>query len=339
MELLPISLKKAWIKGWAVSKHPPDEKISVFRSRWLDPMSDSLELKLNQLHFGKVVRGRQSPNTKIFTGDSSCFRDMDRFVPTKLSKRQITSKVMGIFDIRGILIPLTARLKRDLRDIFRITPEWDHAVTPEQKFTWVQNFLDVEKCKGIKFHRPRMPGDAFDTKMRLWVLVDAAKELMSVWSAAEFKRRDSKWSCAFLVARCGLVPVDCTIPRGEMEALVAGSKMIWILRTMLSKWVDSYILAGDAKIPLFWVLQEKNRLVIWHRSRSVQIRRGIPLDNIYHVTTEANVADVPTRPDKLTISNLGPGSDWDGGRPWMQKELSSWFRTELSPLFLTSPRH
>ena len=162
-----------------------------------------------------------------------------------------------------------------------------------------------------------MPEDAIDTKMRLWVLVDAAKELMSVWSDVGFKRRDGTWSCAFLVARCLLVPVDCTIPRAEMEALVAGSNLIWILRYMLSKWVDSYILAGDAQIPLFWVLQEKNRLGIWRRSRSVQIRRGTPLDHIYHVTTEANVANVPTRPDKLTISDLGPGSDWDGGRPWM----------------------
>ena len=109
---------------------------------------------------------------------------------------------MGIFDIRGLLIPLTARLKQDLRDIFSNTPEWDHAVSSEQRFTWVQNFLDVEKCKGIKFHRPIMPEDDKDTKIQFRVLVDAAKELMSVWSAVGLKRKDGTWSCGFLVARC-----------------------------------------------------------------------------------------------------------------------------------------
>ena len=80
----------AKIKGWAVSKHPPAEEISenglvgVAGYAW-HPMSDSLELKLNQLHFGKIVRGRLSPNTLIFSGDSSCFGDMDKFVPAKLS--------------------------------------------------------------------------------------------------------------------------------------------------------------------------------------------------------------------------------------------------------------
>ena len=29
------------------------------------------------------------------------------------------------------------------------------------------------------------------------------------------------------------------------------------------------------------------------------------------MTTEANVADIPTRPDKLTLADHGPGSDWE----------------------------
>ena len=40
------------------------------------------------------------------------------------------------------------------------------------------------------------------------------------------------------------------------------------------------------------------------------------------MTIEANVADIPTRPDKLTLADLGPGSDWEQGRPWMHKEVS-----------------
>ena len=86
------------------------------------------------------------------------------------------------------------------------------------------------------------------------------KELLVVWAGAGFKRKNGEWSIAFLVARCLLVPLDTTIPRVEMEALVAGSNMMWLLRQILSKWVDSFILAGDAQIPLLWVLSEKNRL-------------------------------------------------------------------------------
>ena len=186
-------------------------------------------------------------------------------------------------------------------------------MTPEAGFKWVRNFLDIERLKGIKFTRPRMPVDAIDCRMRLWVLVDATKELIVIWAAVGFKRKNGKWSVAFIVARCLLVPGDMTISRAEMEALVGGSNMMWLLRQILAKWVDTYILAGDARIPLFWVLSDKNRLGLWHRTRSVQVRRGTPMDNIYHVITSANVADIPTRPDKCTLQDVGPGSEWECG--------------------------
>ena len=40
-----------------------------------------------------------------------------------------------------------------------------------------------------------------------------------------------------------------SIPRAEMESLMGGSNMMWMLRQILAKWVDSFILAGDARVP------------------------------------------------------------------------------------------
>jgi len=144
---------------------------------------------------------------------------MEKFVPSKLTKRTITSIFMGIYDLRGLLAPLTGRLKRDLRDILVATPQWDHAVDSISRSKWVKNFLDVERLRVMKFTRPRMPIDAKNSKMRLWILVDASKQLIVIWAAVGFKRTNGEWSVAFLVARCLLVPKDMTIPRAEMEAL------------------------------------------------------------------------------------------------------------------------
>ena len=310
-------------KGWAITGKPPPAEISedgivgVAGTAW-HPESDYVELKINPLHFGKPVRGRLPPKTPIFIEGSF---SMDNFVPRKLTKRMITSKFMGIFDLRGLLIPLTARFKRDLRDISNTTPDWDTAVTNEHRTTWVKNFMDLEKIRGMKFTRPRMPVDAIDCRMRLWVFVDAAKQLLVVWAGVGFRRRNGTWSIAFLVARCLLIPAGMSIPRAEMEALVAGSNLLWMVRQILSHWVESFILCGDAQIPLFWVLSERNRLSMWHRARTVQVRRGTPIENIFYVNTEDNIADIPTRPDRLTIEDLGPGSEWENGKPWMTEDL------------------
>ena len=91
----------ALIKGWAIARMKPAPEISdngyvgVAGMAW-HAESDTVELKFQDLHFGKVVRGRLSPTTKTFKGDKTSFTDMDNFVPTKLTKRQVTSKFMGL---------------------------------------------------------------------------------------------------------------------------------------------------------------------------------------------------------------------------------------------------
>ena len=50
------------------------------------------------------------------------------------------------------------------------------------------------------------------------------------------------------------------------------------------------------------------RLKEFHRNRVVQIRKSVELNNIYHVKTEALVADVATRPEKEQIKDVLPGS-------------------------------
>jgi hypothetical protein len=318
----------AEVKGWGKTGHHPSPEISdngvvgVAGMAWT-PIIDAVELKLPNLHFGKVTRGRLAVGTKIFEGNFASFDDMNSFVPRRLTKRQVVSKLMSIFDLLGRMIPVTARLKRDMRTVMACTLSWDEAITNEHRTTWVKNFMDMEAMKGIKFTRPRMPQDAVNTKMRLLVLVDASKEIICIWAGVGFKRKNGKWSCAYLIGRCLLAPMDSTIPRDEMEALVAGSNMLWLLRQILAHWVDAFILAGDAQIPLFWVLSEKKRLGLWHRTRSVQVRRGTPLENIYHVKTDFNIADIPTRPDKLTIKDLGPGSKWENGLDWMTEDLDT----------------
>ena len=108
----------------------------------------------------------------------------------------------------------------------------------------------------------------------------------------------------------------CHLPlRGKPEEYLATNKddanMMWMLRQILVKWVETFILAGDARVPLFWTLSDNSRLSWWYRTRSAQIRRGTPNDHIYHLISSVNVADIPTKPDRNTIRDVGPGSEWE----------------------------
>ena len=90
---------------------------------------------------------------------------------------------------------------------------------------------------------------------------------------------------------------------------------------MLEDWVADYIICGDSIIALCWVSSEKKSLSMHHRNRVIQIRRGSNLDCLYHVTTEENIADLGTRPEKVKLTDIGPDSEWELGKKWMQKDI------------------
>ena len=108
------------------------------------------------------------------------------------------------------------------------------------------------------------------------------------------------------------------IAQYELESLTGGSNLSWIVSKALSDWVDSSILVVDSLIALCWVIGEHKKLSMYHRNRVIQIRRGTQLEQIYHVTSSQNPADIGTRPSKVTLEDVGLDSKWDYGEDWMQ---------------------
>ena len=97
--------------------------------------------------------------------------------------------------------------------------------------------------------------------------------------------------------------------------------MAWVLRIALQEWVDSSILFSKSTIALCWLTSEKLRLSLFHRNRVLQTRRGTELDTVYHVRTESNPADVGTRPGKVKLTDIGPGSRWENGDAWTRMTI------------------
>ena len=156
-----------------------------------------------------------------------------------------------------------------------------------------------------------MPQNKVDTKMRLITGVDAALDAMIIGCWGGFKQMDGSWSCQLVLGRGFLRQ---WIAQYELESLTGGSNLSWIVSKALSDWVDdSSILVVDSLIALCWVIGEHKKLSMYHRNRVIQIRRGTQLEQIYHVTSSQNPADIGTRPSKLTLEDVGPDSKWEHG--------------------------
>ena len=311
-------------KGWIFSGEPPPnavklegECVKVAGLRWM-PEVDTIEVPVPDLHFAKKSRGKLPDNAKIFEGD---FADLDSFVPQKLTRRNVASKLASLYDLLGKFTPILAGLKLDLRKVVKNTDGWDDQMPADLRNKWLENFWRCEQLKGIKFTRARMPIDALDKKMKLITLVDAAKDVIIVGIWTGFKRPGNIWSCQHLIGRALLADENSTIPKNELQALCGGANLSWIVKKSLDDWVEKSILVGDSEIALCWTTAENKPLSIFHKNRAVQIRRSVNLEDLYHVKTDSNPSDIGTRPEKVTVQDVGPGSRWENGDEWMTLDL------------------
>ena len=319
-------------KGWTWSGEDPPEKImkagctvSIAGQRWT-PKVDCIEVPIPDLHFGVRRRGRVDDKVPRFKGTKD---DMEKFIPLKLTRRKIASKVASIYDLLGKLAPILAGLKVDLSEVVKLTIGWDDPVTLDVRAKWVENFWKIERMRGIRFNRARMPVDAIDSNMRMITVVDAAMSVVMVGIWVGFKRKNGEWSCQHLIGRALLAKSESTIPKNELQGLTVGANLQWVVRQALNDWVHSSILVGDSEVALCWVTAENKPLAIFQRNRAIQVRRSMDLDDIYHVRTEFNPSDVGTRPGKVTLEDVGPGSRWEEGDDWMKQEIENVLEMEI----------
>ncbi len=79
----------------------------------------------------------------------------------------------------------------------------------------------------------------------------------------------------------------------------------------------------DSTICLYWVTQDDHPHQVGVGTAVSVVRRFSDTKDWSHTTTEKNVADLRTRP---AVDEIGPGSSWQEGQPWM------WLPREQMPI-------
>ena len=129
-------------------------------------------------------------------------------------------------------------------------------------------------------------------------------KIVGVW--ARFRLKSGKFSCQLLIGRSLLAAEDATIPKSKLDVSMMTSNLCWIVQLALEKWVTSYLVIGH--ISMCRDTSKKKRLYLYYRNRTVQIRRGINIENLFHVLSEKNPADCGTRRSNVRLDHVGPNS-------------------------------
>ena len=273
-------------------------------------------------------------------------------LPEIITKTTVASKVAGIFDPLGLLLPFTITGKRIMQRIWeeeKLAREKDKAdglstneINRKRKRSWKEPVSDeiatefkawVQQIPQLKnFSTPRAVIDVNKTIVgqQLHMCSDASLQAYSagVWVRTLYD--DSSITLRLLVAKSRVAPSTLvTMPRQELMGALLGANLMEKVVDAL-KWKDMNALHywTDSACVLAWIKGDPQGFKMWVSNRLIQLHQKAPkaptqkIANWKHIRGTDNPADCPTR--GITAEQLCKSKLWLHGPDWMSRPENEW---------------
>ena len=301
------------LKGFTFSRRNPPENLSedgksinVAGMKWF-PKSDYLQLDIGELNFAKRCKGKHA--VPVYQ------------IPQKLTRRHCVSKVAEVFDLTGMLTPITASMKLDLHTLIQRQLKWDDVIPDDLRPLWNSNLEMMKDLKNFKFNRAIVPDDASSLDIDTIESGDASKSIACIAIYARFPTLSGRFSCQLIFGRSKLVPEGMTIPRAELFAANINAHTGEVVKRSLKDYHKSSLKITDSQVTLHWLNNEELPLKQWVRNRVVEILRFTEPSAWKYVKSTDMPADIGTRRG-ATLADVSPDSIWQKGCDWMSKDSS-----------------
>ena len=121
----------------------------------------------------------------------------------------------------------------------------------------------------------------------------------------------------------GLNPPDRSIPRSELNSYTRAAQMIDLLEDLMEGVATQKKLVGDSKSAMFWVLNGAKKTSIFVQNRVARIKATFHDNDLLHVQSAENIADLGTRPGEVEkkFDQLLPGGMFQTGPKFLNKGI------------------
>jgi hypothetical protein len=282
------------------------------------PETDKFSPGTSELNFNVKKRGAKKPNeTPVVTREDA--EELMKDIP--LTKKMCASKVAELWDPLGLWEPLKLQMKLQLSKLNGV--RWDHVLPPQQQEMWKKSLLQVVDFPKLEIERCVIPPTAINPgEARLICLSDAAVNAGGVAVYIGFELPDGSYSSQLLTAKSKLL--SATIPRNELMAVLLMTEVAFVVNKSLKGLVKDILYVTDSTIAMSWCHNLNRKLKTYVHSRVESVRRMIEWTDqsieelpLVHIDGTMNIADLLTKHHDISVSDLGPDSEWHKGMDWM----------------------
>ena len=253
------------------------EKASMNLREWNSNSTDFL----NSIAVAECVNGDIS---KVFgllwnrIDDISFISGPDNTIPNSaVTKREALHYIAKVFDLLGLLVPVTFYEKLFIQNLWKFKLHWDQPLPADVMESWVHVTALFKQIPLIKI--PRLVGSTDESAIyQLLVFCDAS---MKAYAASVYLRIKEKTGIKthLLFSKMRLVPVnegkgrkELTIPHLELLAVLIGIRAANFVTKQLRLKITDRILWTDLQCVLYW-LKTKKLLSVFVESCVREIKR------------------------------------------------------------------
>ena len=323
------------LKAIALSLEPDGEALRKLSGSVLGhPYSTERDTLAVRFYVNVTTKRRGVP-----TGPDLAVETLYQLQSVTLTRRKLLGVASSQFDMLGMVSPLIIKLRVGVRDLFikENKLDWDTVLQGKLVDTWNRYIEELVRTGMIEFRRCVRP----EGKVEEFILVgffDGSDQAFAGVVYCRWKMEDGSVVIRLLCSKSRVTPLQrISTPRSELNGAVIVVRLIWTVIQALEveELPTRVLIGGDSETVLAarekacgalgeffgnrvgecWSLQEKIAELV-----PVGVSGG---GEWYHMSSMNNAADRPTRLDSKP-EDLGIGSVWQDGLPYMREPFAEW---------------
>ncbi|XP_071525744.1 uncharacterized protein [Panulirus ornatus] len=268
---------------------------------------------------------------KVHIGPDIKQDDLAGEMPHCLTKRMLLSQIATQYDPLGLVCPVTLKAKLMLRRL--IAPEdmangksrkydWDDAVSPQIRSEWLSYFKMLFEVETLWFPRCIRGANAVGNPT-LVIFSDGSTVAYGACAYIRWECPVGVFNSRLLMAKSKLAPLkQLSIPRIKLCGALIAARMRETIAKEMNYSFESIIHIVDSAIVRAQIKKESFGFGTFTATKIAEIQSKTDPEEWWWMSRDDNPADMTTKPTKP--ANLGVGSNWQIGPPFLSLPISMW---------------
>ena len=256
---------------------------------------------------------------------------VDKF-PEQITRRMVWRVVLGQYDILGLISVFTVRLKLFMKKLGEPGEKikWDAPIDKSIRDDFLETLKQLLVLKTTRFPRCVVPEGADDgEEPSLLILADGSQSAFCALVYLRSQMKDGTFRCRLVAGKTRVAPTKkISVPRMELMGALTAVRLADTVTEGLRFKVAKRWFFTDNSAVLGMIRRPSGSFTEFVGTRVGEIRSKCNAEKEWFwVPTADNPADMGTRAN-VVPEDLGPGSYYQCGHPWMSAPEAAWPTTQ-----------